>query len=193
VTFLIKYGPSLAVGLGGVAVAALWFYVWKPLAFALPLIAVLGGLACDRRARTRLAKDDPVSAAKWINGWFLVPFALALIAAGLVIIVAVALDPGSMPPPQRKEVFSAAAAAIGAFLVAAFVKGAEEADDEWVGDRFKKRFQARYGGTFPTPQGGTAPDAQLAVKSDADLGFSGWGRSARKRRAEIVARALSSN
>jgi hypothetical protein len=88
-------------------------------------------------------------------------------------IVAVALDPGDKPPVRRKEIFSAAAAAVGAFLVAAFIKDAEEADEKWIGARFKKRFQARYRKRFPRQDGQPASPAELAVISEADLGFSG--------------------
>lgn len=71
------------------------------------------------------------------------------------------------------EVFSAAVATVGAFLVAAFVKSAEEADEKWVGARFKLRFQARFRDRFRRPPGQPASDAELALKSEADLGFSG--------------------
>lgn len=188
---LRKWLPPLAVALGGVGVALIWFYAWWPLAFIPSAVAVLLGLLADYLAQRKLKRDDPVAATKWINGWALVPFALALAAAGAVIIVAVALDPGDKPPVERKEVFSAAAAAVGAFLVAMFVKDAEEADEKWVGGRFKKRFQTRFGDRFPRPPGQATPtDGELAVRSEADLGFSGWGSASRKRRAEIVAREL---
>jgi hypothetical protein len=59
-------------------------------------------------------------------------------------------------------------------------KDAEEADEKWIGARFKKRFQARYRKRFPRQNGQPASPAELAVIAEADLGFSGWGRAARK-------------
>jgi hypothetical protein len=188
---LLKAVPPLLVGLGGVGVALLWFYVSKPLAVAPPAAAVVLGLAADQWTKRTLARDDPVAATKWIYGWALVPFAVAIGAAGAAIVLAVALDPGDKPPVKRKEVFSAAVAAVGAFLIAAFIKSADEADEKWVGSRFKKRFQARFRDRFPREQGKPASQAELAVLSEADLGFSGWGRAARSRRAEIVAQELA--
>jgi hypothetical protein len=180
------------VGLAGVGVALLWFYVSKPLAVVPPAVAILLGFGADQMTKRKLDDDDPLAAIKWAYGWALIPFAFAIAAAAVVIIVAVALDPGDKPPVRRKEIFSAAAAAVGAFLVAAFIKDAEEADEKWMGARFKKRFQARYRKRFPRQDGQPASPAELAVISEADLGFSGWGRAARKQRAEIVASALGS-
>lgn len=131
-------------------------------------------------------------ATRWIYGWALAPFAWAIGAAAAVIIVAVALDPGKDPPVERKEIFSAAAAALGAFFVAMFVKDAEEADEKWVGSRFKKRFQARFGNRFPRQPGQPASRGEQAVKEEAVFGFSGWGAAARKQRATIVKEELPS-
>jgi hypothetical protein len=188
---LLKFLPPLAVGLSGVGVALLWFYVSKSLAVVPPAVAVLLGLAADQWTKRKLEDDDPLAATKWVYGWALVPFALAIAAAGAVIVAAVALDPGDEPPVERKEVFSAAAAAVGAFLVSMFIKNAEEADEKWIGARFKKRFQARFPDRFPRQPGQPAPPGELAVKSEADLGFSGWGRAAREQRAKIVAEELT--
>jgi hypothetical protein len=68
-----------------------------------------------------------------------VPFSWAVAGAAAAIIMAVELDPGDKPSVERKEIFWAAAAALGVFVVAAFVKDAEEADDKWLGSRFKKK------------------------------------------------------
>ena len=187
---LLKFVPPLLVSIGGVAAAILWFYVWKPLAFLPSVVALLLGFGLDRVAQRKLDADDPVAATKWIYGWAFVPFAIAVAAAGAVIIVAVRLDPGDKPPVERKEVFSAAATAIGTFLVAMFVKGADEADETWVGARFKKKFQARFRGRFPRQAGQAASLGEVAVESEQDLGFQGWGAAARKQRAQIVAEEL---
>jgi hypothetical protein len=190
VSGVYKFAPSLVVALGGVGVALLWFYVWKPLAVVPSAVAFLLGLAADQWTKRELAADDPVGATKPAYGWALVPLAFAIAAAGAVIIIAVALDPGDKPPAERKEIFSAAAAAFGAFLVSMFVKDAEEADEKWIGARFKKRFQERFRDRFPREPGGPASRGELAVRSEADLGFSGWGRVARKQRAAIVAEEI---
>jgi hypothetical protein len=185
--------PPLAVGLGGVGAALLWFYVSWPLAVIPPVVALLLGFGADYIARREINNDDPVAATKWIYGWALAPFAWAIAAAAAVIIVAVELDPGKEPPVERKEIFSAAAAALGAFFVAMFVKDAEEADEKWVGARFKKRFQARFANRFPRPPGPdqAATRGELAVNEEAVFGFSGWNAAARKERAKIVKEELA--
>jgi hypothetical protein len=191
VSRLLKFVPSLAVGLGGVGAALLWFYAWRPLAVLPSVVALLLGLGADYLAQRELDHDDPVAATKWIYGWALVPFALAIAGAGAVIVVAVALDPGEKPSVERKEIFSAAAATVGAFLVAAFIKDSEEADEKWIGTRFKRKFQARFSDRFPRQPGGPATRGELAVKEEAALGFSGWSREARRQRAEVVEEELA--
>lgn len=184
---VLRFLPPLAVGLGGVTAALLWFYVSRPLALIPPVAALALGYGTDYLAGRALKNDDPVGATKWIYGWALAPFAWAVAAAAAVIIVAVELDPGKEPPVERKEIFSAAAAALGAFFVAMFVKDAEDADEKWVGNRFKKRFQGVFGNRFPRQPGqGSASRGEQAVKEEAVFGFSGWGAAARKQRATIV-------
>jgi hypothetical protein len=185
---LANFLPSLGVALGGVVVALIWFYASKPLAAVPILLAGIAGLAADFMAKRKLDHDDPISATKWIYGWGLLPLSLGIAAAAAVIVIAVALDPGDKPPADRKEIFSAASAAFGAFLVSAFIKDAETVDETWIGPRFKKRFQERFKNRFPrvTP----ASAAELAVQSYQDLGFEGWKGPARLLRAQIVAEAL---
>jgi hypothetical protein len=182
--------PALVIAFGGIGAAVLWFFVWEPLAFVPPLIAAAVGLAADYQAKRAIDRDDPVRASKWINGWILVPLALGIAAAGAVIVIAVLLDPGDNPSVERKEVFSAASAALGAFLVAMFVKDAEQADEAWVGDRFRRKVQKRFRDRFPREPGKPATRGELAVLDDAALGFAGWGRDARERRAQIIAEEL---
>lgn len=175
----------LVVGLGGVGLAALWFYVSALLAVAAPIVVALVGLGIDWFARRKLNDDDPVAAAKWINGWVLVPLAIGASATAAAIVLAVEWNAGKDAPLEREKLFAAAIAAVGAFLTAAFIKGAEEADEKWVGARFKKLFQTHY---IPKLKPGQMADnVEKAVRAEAALGFSGWGRSARNQRAEIVA------
>jgi hypothetical protein len=178
--------PSLLVGLGGVGLALLWFYVAKPLAVAPPVVAFVLGFCGDQMTRRTLAHDKPVAATKWVYGWSLVPLSFAIGAAGAVIVIAVSLNPDS-GSNTRKEIVSAAVAAVGAFLVAAFVESAGDADENWIGGRFKKRLQERYKDSFRRDANEPASEAELAVKEDAVLGFQGWGRDARKKRAQILA------
>ncbi|MEX2646450.1 MAG: hypothetical protein WD249_09325 [Gaiellaceae bacterium] len=154
------------------------------------MLALLG-LAADSQARRQLSRDDPVGAARWIDGWVLVPFGTAIAAACGVIIFAVAVDPGDHPPLERKEIFSATSAALGAFLVAMFIKSAEEADEKWIGVRFKNNLERQFGNRFSRQQGQPASRGELAVKADAALGFSGWAHAARRRRAAVIAEELA--
>jgi hypothetical protein len=175
----------LVVGLGGVGLAALWFYVWAPAAVLVPIAIGLLGYLLDAVARRKLNHDDPVGAARWTNGWLLVPIAIGIAASGAAIVIAVEWNAGKDAPIEREKILAAAVASVGAFLTAAFIKNADEADEKWIGARFKKLFQAHYNPRFRPGQ--PTSDAEKAVRAEAALGFSGWGRAARKRRAEIVA------
>lgn len=182
---LLKYGAPLLAGLGGVGAAYLWFNQSRLSALVPPIAFLLIGGAFDSAAQSALSKDQPEMAAKRIRGWVLAPVALAVLAAGAAIVIGVEWDPGEGASTQQKELAAAAIAAVGAFLVSAFIKNAEEADEKWIGGRFKKRFQARYNNRFRS-----GSPADRAVSSSASQGVEGWGESARERRASIVAVAL---
>lgn len=165
--------------------ASVWFWGWAPLAVVLAFVIALLGFVLDFLARRKLDGGDPVGFRRRLEWWLLVPFAIGAVAAAVAIVLAVEFNAGKDASVEREKILSAFVAALGAFLTAAFIKGAEEADDNWVGMRFKKLFQAHYNPKFKA--GEPTTDAELAVRSEAALGFSGWGRAARKRRAEIVA------
>jgi hypothetical protein len=57
-------------------------------------------------------------------------------------VIGVEWNAGKDAPVEREKILAAAVASTGAFLTAAFIKGAEEADEKWVGARFKRLFQA---------------------------------------------------
>lgn len=184
---VIKYGAPLAVGLGGVGIAWLWFNVWKPLAVIPVAVFVLLGYLLDYEAGQALKADDPRKGARLIWGWIFAPLSIGVLVAGLLIVAAVGLEPAKKATIETQKLLSASLAAISAFGVAAFVKDAEEADESWIGKRFKTRFQSAYSDRFDSES-----PAERAVLSGADQGFDGWGHEAREARAGVVADALDS-
>ena len=51
--------PALLVGIAGVVVALLWFYVWEPLALLIFLVPLAIGLVASFLVDSRLKDDDP--------------------------------------------------------------------------------------------------------------------------------------
>lgn len=191
--------PALAllVGLGGVGLAVLWFDDKWLLALAAVLALLVAGVASDALGRRSLPAH-PVRARRLLEGWVLIPIALALVASAAVVVVTVELtlptSEPSKPTNETKELVGAISTGITAFLTAGFIAWTEDDKDSSLADHIKDAFQAKY--TRPgTPKAGAhefvANSAgERWVFSDTYGGAEGWSGAARAKRAAGVAQEL---
>jgi Kef-type K+ transport system membrane component KefB len=176
----------LVVALAGVGLAYLWDRVSVLLAIAIALAFIVSGVVAYYLGRSCLRRDKPkAQAARRRFEWTVAaPVGLAAFAAAAIIVVAIEFAAEKSWSEEKKQLIAAAVAAITTFLTTAFVKGTGEADAGLVASLGKERFETDLKGRFPQ---GTA--AQNAV---FDL-IRGWGRAARKKRAEEIDTYVESN
>lgn len=183
---ILKAAPALLVAAAGVALAWLAFRValWIPAALVAVVIAV--GTGQFWRGKRRLP-EDPVGAVKLMEWFVLVPGTVVAVVSGVLIGSGVFLEPAANASVETKKLLAATSAAVGGFLTAAFVKSAEDADAEWVGEVVKAEFVKAYATRFAPGSNGAK-----ALTSNISKGISGWGRAARRLRAEAIKAALTS-
>lgn len=185
---------ALAIGLAGVGLAWLWFDQREEVAVAAGAVGIALGSAANWFGR-KLLPNHPVGALRLLEGWILIPIALATAASAAVVIVTVELTLPNTTPTDTKELVGAVTTGIAAFLTAAFISWAGDDKDSTLADHVKASFQDRY--TRPNrPKPGAhafAPDSagEKWVFAEHFRGVSGWGRPARHKRAKGIAHELA--
>lgn len=178
---------ALAVTLLGIGLAWLGITVgWWPVSLAVLVPAGLG-MGSSWLGERRLA-TAPERAVRWMEWWVLVPGAAAALAQCLVIILGMRLELDDGASVQVRQLWAATIGAVSTFLLVTFVRGAEEADETWVGKRVQRAFFRAAERSWRFPKGSTG---EMAIYSQGWQGLHGWGRQARRRRAREVANALS--
>lgn len=184
---ILRAVPALLVAVTGVALAWLAFRVTVWIALLLVALPIAIGWAQFWRGRRRLPAN-PVGAVKLMEWFVLVPGVVVAAVSGLLIGLGVFLEPAKEASLETKKLLAATSAALGGFLTAAFVKSAEDADAEWVGEIVKAELLKAYEERFDP-----GSDGAKALTSNVWRGLSGWGREARGRRAEEIGRVLASS
>jgi hypothetical protein len=180
--------PSLAVTLLGVALAWLGITVEPWIVPALVLLVVCVGYGADRHGK-RLLPHAPEAAVRWMQWWVLVPGVLGAAGQALVIALGILVEVFKSASVEMRQLQTATLAALSTFVIVTFVRGAEEADEEWVGKRVREAFERADAQHWRFPAGS---DGANAVYSNDWKDLHGWGREARRGRAREVAKALAS-
>ncbi|MGW3651045.1 hypothetical protein [Streptomyces sp. NPDC000878] len=176
------------VALGVACIGAGWAYTahkgWLLLAVLSPLILITLGEATFRWGKRRI-KTSPTASMKWMQFRFLMYLSVAIIGSGLAILGAAALAPDKNADAETKEIFTALGGAVGTALAAVFVGSGDTPWANWLDTPIKKAFQTAYTGFW-------VPDSlpRDAVFADVFQDQEGWGRDARKARAEVITTAL---
>jgi hypothetical protein len=179
--------PAFIVAAGAIGLALVWLDVDEIIAIAAVLGGIIVGTIAYLGGRVSLygQHPHPLSALKWFWWSMLLLGSLAAAAGAALILLGIEWAPQDDWSQQKKGVLAAVTAAVTTYLTAALIKGADEADDGWVGAITKAEFRRAFKDKFET-----STEAEQAVYSESR--FSGWGRSARKERAEAIERALYS-
>ena len=187
---------GLLVALSSVLLAYLWYDHQHPLAILIGVIACLVGLVLDQIGK-RLLPLHPVPALWFLEGWVLMPAALAAVAGAVVVIIAVALTVPDSAAASTKQTISALSAGLTAFITAGFISWAGDDKDSKVADHIKAAFREKYDRVGGTPKAGvhyfaTESAGESWVYSDEYAAIEGWGHSARATRAKGIKSELSS-
>jgi hypothetical protein len=188
---------ALLVGLGGVGLALLYFHDKSALALAVVAALIVLGVIIDAAGRAALP-DHPKAALHLLEGWVLIPIALAVLASAAVVVLTVELtlpDSGpSKPTTETKELVSAVSTGITAFLTAGFIAWTEDDKDSSLADHVKASFQDKYTRSGTPKKGAHVFRAESAgerwVFSENYAGADGWGGKARAMRATGIAHEL---
>ena len=170
---------TLLIALAGVYTALLMFGGrWCMVAVVL-VVGIGLGFFIDARGRAKLpgAPDRALTRLEW---WVLAPATIAAVAAGIVTYVGFTLVPESLKGAD-KEIAKALAAAITAFLSAAFVESIGDRDNTTLAARIKRTFHEAYEGRLEP-----GSKAEIALY-DTSIG---WGWSDRRKRIAKLAAAL---
>ncbi|MEA2276416.1 MAG: hypothetical protein QOC78_1376 [Solirubrobacteraceae bacterium] len=187
---------ALLIGLAGVGLASLWFNHHRLIGAAAVVGGIVLGWAIDACGNNRLP-GHPVFALHLLEGWLLIPLALAAAAAAAVVIVTVELTVPDSAATTTKELIGGASTGITTFLTAGFIAWTSDDDDSTLADHVEERFQAHYTRGATTTNGMRGFRANSAgerwVFSEAYGGIDGWGRAARKTRAKGIKAELMSS
>jgi hypothetical protein len=186
---------GLLVALAGVLLAYLWYDHHRIWAIIIGIAACLAGLVFDSVGKS-LLPNKPVIALWFLEGWVLTPAALAAVGGAVVVLVTVALTVPDAAATSTKETIGALSTGVTAFITASFISWAGDDKDSKVADHIQAAFQAKYGRP-DDPRTGVhhfVPESpgELWVYSDEYGAIQGWGRSARRRRAQAIAAELRS-
>lgn len=184
---LFKALPALLVAVAGVGLAWLGYEAHWAMSAVLVFSIVVIAEAIYRSGRAAV-RSSPVSAIPRIEARILVFGAIAAGASALLIFVGVEFEPDKQASEQTKQLLAASAGALTAFITALWVKNAEEADEEWISSTVRADFHREFADVFPND----SPGANAVFAGDFG-GESGWGREARRVRAEAVAGALAAD
>jgi len=179
--------PALAVAAAAVGLAVLWLEVTKGAALGVAIAGVAIGVVGLWAGWRTLSGNEPraVKSLRWFTLAALTPASIGAAAGAIVVVLGVEL-PKDDWPAQTRALVAAGTGAITTYLAAAFVRAADEADTSWVGTAVKSAFQRTFRGRFDEA---ATRDARDAVFSDER--YDGWGRAARRTRAELIDAALA--
>ena len=185
---------ALVVAMGGVGLSWLWFHDHRLTAGIAIVVVLLLGAAIDSFGNRCLPRY-PVFARHLLEGWILIPLALAATAAAAIVVVTVELTVPDGTPTDTKELLGSASTGITAFLTAAFVSWASDDDASSLADHIKARFQGHYVRTQTQNDQHVFKEESTGerwVYSESYGGIDGWGRRARKVRAKGIKAELES-
>jgi hypothetical protein len=171
---------ALLVAMLGAWWAWLWFSGDRWWVALIAAVALLAGLIVDWIGRSA-PPNKPHRAVYLMEWWIVVPMVLAALAAATAIVVTVELVAPDNATSEAKETIAALATAITAFLASGFVDWAADGSDSRASDRIRDRFYTTYQTTF---RAGSVAD--LFVYSANHGGADGWGRAARRIRANGI-------
>jgi hypothetical protein len=189
---ILKAVPGLVTGLLGVVAAYIWYTGpggrWLAPG-ALALLAIVGWVL--HRVGVGRIRRGPVESIPLLEGWGLLVVAGAALgtAIGIVLAVNLANLTPQGAPAEQKELVTATIGALSGFVTASLVKGLEDIG-ALVAAKVKGDFEAAYNGCFPNASS-TGTDDRItrgyrALYLDDDAA-SGWGFSARRDRAKVLA------
>lgn len=185
---------GLLVALAGVLLAYLWYDQQRVWAIVIGVAACLAGLIFDGIGKS-LLPNRPVTALWFLEGWVLTPAAFAAIAGAVVVLVTVALTVPDTAATSTKETIGALSTGVTAFITASFISWAGNDKDSKVADHIQAAFQAKYGRPGDPRKGlhYFLPESagEEWVYSDEYGAIAGWGRKARRRRAQAIAAELT--
>lgn len=186
---LLKLAPALAAALFGVFIAFLWY---QAPAAGLVIGVVVVGIAlvgwAAHGAGLAQRRTDPVRSVRFLEAWGLVYVAVAAIGTAVGIVLAVYLA-GRTPegtPAETKQLYTAAITALTTFVTGWLVKGLEDLDGV-LAERIKGEFRDAYANCYIPAPSDPPSNAYLALYVEEAPGASGWGWSARRARAEVLA------
>lgn len=188
---------ALAVALGGVGLAWLWFHEHWWLALLAGLAGCFVGWSLDWIGFQMLPKR-PVAAGRLMEWWIVTPAVIAALASGAVAVVTVALAVPDSAKSDTKTLIGALTTGLTGFITTAFVSWSGDDKDSKLADHISSAFEKKY-------KREPGPDAQrsrhvhyFAADSDGERwvyspefkGVDGWGRPARIKRAKGIAEEL---
>lgn len=189
---------ALLVSLVGVGLAWLWFNDLGWLAVLASVAVLVAGRLLEGIGRY-LLPDYPLWGLRFMELWVITPAMFAAVSAGAIVVLAVQLSVPDTASTAEKELMSSLAAGITGFLTAGFVSWSGDQKDSPVADRIKNNFQEKYkrGTAGQTGNKGIKyfkadSPGERFVYSEEFRGTSGWGRSARLKRARGIADELRS-
>jgi hypothetical protein len=123
------------------------------------------------------------------------PAAIAAVAGAVVVLLAVALTVPDGTATSTKETIGALSTGVTAFITAAFISWAGDADDSRVAEHIKSAFRARYDRAGRAVRPGVhyfvaESPGEKWVYSEEYGGIVGWSHRARLRRARGIASEL---
>ncbi|WP_406738667.1 hypothetical protein OG365_25670 [Streptomyces sp. NBC_00853] len=180
---ILNAATTFAIAVLGAGWAyALYKAIWVAVAIPIALAAI--GHALFLAGKRKVSTTPKTSV--WMMEWgFLGPFFLAVIGAGVIILVAAKFAPGEKATPEEKGIITAASGAVVAAIATVLVGKSESPWVNWVDSRVSQAFVKAFTRRFAP---GSAP--QLAAHSSHFGEHEGWGRKARRARAEVIADAL---
>lgn len=162
--------------------------------------AALGAGLVAKAIGGALLPRKPRRAVDVLEWWALTPGAIAASAAAVVVILAVELTVPEGTAGSTKELVGALSTGLTTFITAAFMAWAGDEKDSTLGNEIRDIFFSKY--TRP-PDPGQPRSADIHyfqaespgerwVHSFEYGGVEGWGREARRRRADGIAEELRS-
>jgi hypothetical protein len=180
--------PSLLVAAAAIGLTITWLKVDH----IATLLVVIGLAACGILAYflgTRALAGDrprPTAALVWFECAAIAPVAIGAAAAAALILVGIEYAPARSWSVQTTKLVAAGTAALTTYLTVGLIRGAEQADKNFIGTVVKQRFQAAFANRFADTDENR--DARDAVFSEVN--YVGWSRPVRRRRARAIEAAL---
>jgi hypothetical protein len=177
--------PSLFVAVTSIGLATMWLKIDHLAAALVVIVLAMGGLLAYLMGTRALAgsRPRPKAALFWFECATATPIAVGAAAAAVLILLGIEYVPARSWSGETKRLVAAGTAALTTYLTVGLIRGAEQADKDWIGDIVKKRFASAFTNCFA--QGS---DAREAVFSEVK--YTGWGRKVRWERARAIEAAL---